>query len=172
MIGIQARIEATRTLAALEKYQSDLTTVSLYKLVGQRMLKWVNDNFKAEGLEEKWPPLSPKTIARRRAGSIKLSQGARKSGRKMIVGSAINLSGAKPLQDTGRLKQSFFADSFHDRLIAGTQSNYAAFHHFGTKRGIPKRPLLPSDALMQTIGEHTILAELVRLEKRINQELK
>ena len=197
MIGIETRVEIMRTLNALEKFESDLTPIALYKLVGQRLLKWVNDNFKAEGLEVKWPALSPNTIASRRAGSIKNSQGAVKYRGRRVVGSAGGLSGAKPLQDTGRLKQSFFADSFYDRLIVGTQNAVAEYHHFGTKAftirpnvkkmlyfmtaggpafakvvhhpGIPKRPLLPSDAMTQALGEQTIGAEIARAMKLANQ---
>lgn len=198
MIGIDARIEVSKALAALENFQSDLAPISLYRLVGQRLLKWVNDNFQAEGLEKKWPALSPNTIAARRAGKIKKGQGAVKYRGRMVVGSAGALSGAKALQDTGRLKQSFYSQAYDDMVRVGTQSVIAEYHHFGTKSftirpnaakflyfmtasgpafarqvrhpGIPQRPLLPSDSMTQSIGEATIMAEINRQMAILNQD--
>src|SRR5207247_10753101 len=53
-------------------------------LVGQRLLNWVNQNFRQHGAEIPWKPLSPNTIASRRGGGI----------------------GGEPLRDDDRIAQS------------------------------------------------------------------
>ena len=140
-------IDAALFKAKLKKLGDAVNKDRLFNAVGMRGIKWVNDNFKREGLEIKWKPLSPNTVANRRKGS-----------------SAI-------LQDTGRLRQSFDYKLTPDAVIVGTQSKIASYHNDGTKPynikakkktlafnvvggrvfpkevrhpGLPARPLIPS----------------------------
>lgn len=160
---------------------------TVLQLVGQRLLRWVHLNFKEGGAEEKWPALSPNTIASRRAGRITKAQGATKYRGRTVVGSAIGLSGAQPLRDTGRLEQSFTSKVMSETTVeVGTQSQIAEYHQNGVgpfvitprrakllffmtaggpafaKRvnhpGIPKRPMLPSDNLTMRLGTEILQA--------------
>jgi len=76
----------------------------LYKRIGIKILKWVNDNFEAEGIEEKWDELKPQTIARRRKETFKI------------------------LQDTGRLKGSYTYQSGARKVTIGSAVDYAKYH--------------------------------------------
>jgi phage virion morphogenesis protein len=58
-----------------------------------------------------WPPLSPVTIARRRGGS------------------------AKPLEDTGRTRNSITSRVTGDELLVGTNVPQGAMLHFGARKG-------------------------------------
>lgn len=155
------KIDISKAVAKLNKAGISLDPKRLLGLVGQRQLKWVNDNFKAEGLEIKWKPLSPNTVAGRRKGS-----------------SAV-------LQDTGRLRQSFVAKpTGTDRIVVGSSLALANIHHRGSKPytirpvskkalmfmtpsgpafaqvvrhpGIPRRPLIPSVALIRKLAVQTL----------------
>jgi len=67
-----------------------------------------------------WKPLSPETIEKKRSSRI--------------------------LEDTGRLRQSFAWRLLgRDAVVVGTNVEYALFHQYGTRRGLPKRPMLPLD---------------------------
>lgn len=95
--------------------------------------QWTQRNFKAEGgLHEnqrlKWKPLSPVTIKFRRRG------------------------GDKPLQDTGRLKNSFVVSAVNEFGLVQSRVSYANLHEFGgfsSFRGvrvkIPQRKMLPEE---------------------------
>lgn len=152
-IGITTRFDAQLAINGLKAFEDAINEKEIYEVVGQRILKWIDDNFKKEGIELPWKPLKPATIARRRAGSITRAQGATASGRVGMRG--ISFSGAKPLQDTGRLKQSFIADAFYDRLIFGSQLKYAGTHQFGFGF-VPARPMLPSDRMVELMAVDTI----------------
>lgn len=141
----------------LDRIGSRLSTRQILNAIGLRHLKWINDNFKAAGLEKPWRPLAPNTIAGRRAGS------------------------SSPLQDTGRLRQSFTHRVVNDKAVeVGSTNKLAEIHHGGTGRriirpvnaralrfpttegirfakfvnhpGIPARPLLPSRRLAKRLG--------------------
>ncbi len=91
--------------------------------------KWVIKNIDAEGRlhnssQFRWPPLSPATIAARRTGpNATLSP--------------------KPLQDTGRLKQSFQVSATEQFGLVQSRVNYASVHEDGTKN-VPQRKLFPT----------------------------
>jgi phage virion morphogenesis protein len=138
----------------------------LLAAIGNRVLEWVNQNFREEGAEEKWEPLSPNTIAGRRGGG----------------------SGAKILRDTGRLAQSFTSRVRGSVAIVGTSDKRASWHHLGTDPyqirpktatalrfmtgggpvftrrvshpGLPERPLLPSTALAGRLATQVVQAAI------------
>lgn len=145
----------------------------LLNLVGADQLKWVNENFQKEGIEKPWPPLSPNTIAARRSGS------------------------SKPLQDTGRLRQSFVYNISGGLLRLGSNVSYAIFHHFGTKPyqitpkrqggklrfmtagglrfaskvnhpGLPERRLLPTKAAGQLLAVRSIEGAIDAMRREVN----
>jgi phage gpG-like protein len=138
--------------------------------IGFRQLKWVNDNFKAEGLERKWKPLRPNTVAGRRGGSSRV------------------------LQDTGRLRQSFNSRVNGRFVEVGTVDQRAAWHHFGTRPytitpktkkflrfatpggfrfarivhhpGLPARPMLPSDRTAEKLAAVALDALFKKFRRR------
>lgn len=142
-------IDVSRAQARLAKLGRGLDTHTMLTAIGFRLLKWVDDNFKAGGIEHKWAPLRPNTVAARRKGS-----------------SAI-------LQDTGRLKQSFVQKVDRESVTVGSSLLLAEWHHYGTRPyeirpkrakalrfvtaggvvfsqvvhhpGLPARPLVPSE---------------------------
>ena len=83
--GLQIVVDTTAARAKLTRVGQRFDEKKYLNLIGVALLYWVDQNFRKEGIEIKWRPLSPNTIAARR-----------KNGR-----------GAKILQDTGRLKMSF-----------------------------------------------------------------
>lgn len=157
----------------------------ILNVIGDAMLEWVDDNFKKEGAEERWPPLSLNTIVGRRRNS------------------------SKPLQDTGNLKRSFKKEVYSRSVDVGTRNKLAEWHHEGVPAskfagklvpkskkalafnvfspfgipqagtiggnpkvivaavnnhpGIPRRPLLPSQKLAETIASRTARAMLDRV---------
>lgn len=182
--GIEIQIDTQVAQNRLETLRLRFSKRTLTKLIGLRLLQWVNQNFRQGGAERPWAPLSPNTIAGRRRG-----RGA---------------GGAQMLRDTGHMAQSFTPgapDSLYeetdDFVRVGTADRKAAWHHFGTapytittkppdrrsrknpKRpgyllimtpqgpifrrevhhpGLPARPLLPSDPLARTLAEETLQA--------------
>lgn len=89
----------------------------LYKRIGIKILRYVNDNFKAEGKESKWKKLSKLTIQARRKKSSKI------------------------LQDTGKLKQSYTYKVGRRSVKIGSPLKIAKHHEFGTKsyQIVPKK---------------------------------
>lgn len=50
------------------------------------------------------------------------------------------------LSKTGRLRRSFTAHVTSDGFKIGSSAHYSAFHQYGTRRGLPARPMLPLKA--------------------------
>ena len=100
----------------------------LHSRIGINLLKWIDKNFREDGTEKRWPPLSSTTIKLRRRGS------------------------SKPLQDKGLLRRSFLANPSDDQVAVGTVDIRSSTHEKGRKqkwgRGkvvdIPQRKMLPT----------------------------
>lgn len=166
--------EINKVRKEMEKIGVSFSKRKYLDLVGMRLLSWSNKNFEQEGAEKKWPPLSPNTIVNRRGQSY------------------------KPLQDTGRLKQSFVynvhrsanwvamgsADKRTPWLHGGTgprdivprKKPYLAFYVYGkwvfTKRvrnhKIPARPLIPSERLSTQIATDALEAYVEVIAAKAN----
>lgn len=132
--------------------------------VGAAQRAWVNKNFEQGGIEQPWPPLSEFTLEMRQHG------------------------GSKPLNDTGKLKQSFDYKVINGgkAVVVGSNIKYAEFHESGTgpivpktakmlaipgpngvvflkgTKGIPQRKMLPSVQL----GGEIAVKVIVQLIKR------
>src|SRR3990167_2350490 len=135
-MSVGVKLEAERVLSELKALGQGFDQMPLLGVIGQRLLRWVMQNFRAAGTEKKWVPLSPNTSAGGRAGRIKKSQGAVRFRGRNVVGAAVSLSGAKPLQDTGRLRQSFVSKVLNmgtPYVEVGTEMELGAWHHFGVK---------------------------------------
>jgi phage gpG-like protein len=153
-----ARMKTARVRGAVNQRQ-------LLTAIGAAQLSWTMKNFTAEGIEKKWAPLRPNTVASRRKGS------------------------RKPLQDTGRLRQSFtFKIRGNHAVAMGTQSKVAQFHEHGTRPyvilpkgggklkfmtpggmrfakkvnhpGLPARPMLPSVPMARMIASRVVGAAI------------
>ena len=172
-IGFKIKVDARQVRRNINGFLQDIKPSRLLNAIGDRHLKWVNDNFKREGLESKWKKLSPNTIAGRRKGSRKV------------------------LQDTGRLRQSFVKKVKTDRVEVGTQSKIAKFHHEGTgpftirprkarvlrfavaggvafakevrHPGLAKRPLLPTVPTGEKLARAVMNAALERAAQRASK---
>jgi len=74
--------------------------------------QWIDQNFKAEGLEHRWAPLAQSTLFGRRMGG----------------------KGAKILQNNGMLRASHTYRASTDRVVVGfPEGSVAEYHHFGTR---------------------------------------
>lgn len=83
--------------------------VALMRQIGTRLDKWIDENFAAEGLEQKWRPLAASTVFARRAGSSKV------------------------LQDNGRLRASHTFVATPDKVVIGfPEGSKAEYHHWGS----------------------------------------
>lgn len=101
-----------------------------WKLAAVVYTQFVHKVFDQEGTPDKWPPLSPNTIRRRRRGSN------RAGGLRIRI-----------LQDTRQLRQSAthptasgygYYDTTNHSMTIGTSLRYAKYHHTGT-RNMPQR---------------------------------
>ena len=90
------------------------------QVLAQDLRTLIDDSFdqSRSPMGQGWEPLKPATIKRRRKGS------------------------AKPLVDTGRLRNSIATRAKPKSIEFGTNVNYAAAQQFGTEH-IPDRPFLP-----------------------------
>ena len=173
-IGFKINVNATKVKRNLNGFLQDIKPSQLLNAVGDRHLKWVNDNFKGEGIETKWKKLSANTVAGRRKKSNKI------------------------LQDTGRLKQSFVKKLRSSSVEVGTQDKRAKWHHEGTDKfdipvgkkgllrfvtadgiaftqktikhpGLPKRPLLPTVPTGEKLARSVMNAALERAAQRASK---
>lgn len=112
MVEVSLRADYKAAVKKLELYEISLDENEVLGAIGQRLLRWIGQNFRSEGgLVGGWKPLTPGTIA-----------GRRKKGR-----------GAKILRDTGRLQQSFVSAVSGRKVEVGSAEPRADWHHFGTK---------------------------------------
>lgn len=122
-VDVRINADVRDAVARLNRFVRDIEPRKMLRLVGLRKLKWIADNFRAEGLERKWKPLTASTVAARRKNSSKI------------------------LQDTGRLRQSFEILRVTSRQVQiGSRDPRAVWHHEGTKPYVitPKRARLLS----------------------------
>lgn len=125
-------------------------------VIAATLFSWIDRNFKEQGIERPWTSLRPETIARRRQG------------------------GALILQDTGRLRQSFVIFQRREEasiknvmgqrnyVDIGTADERSLFHHLGTRRGLPSRPIWPSSDLAQKLATQSATTYLDLVARRLN----
>lgn len=123
-----------------ELKRAALTPRDAYDIVGQRMVAMQKRHFiKEEGPDgQKWEPLSPKTIARRRGGRAATTPRRR-------LGVAGVGRGIKILRDTGAMAGSIVYSVDDSGVEAGVPTTipYGATHQFGdSDRNIPARPFI------------------------------
>jgi len=140
-MGIELLLDAVALKNKFDLVVNAMSNKQLLNAIGLRQIRFIDQNFRAEGIEKKWAPLKPSTIARRRRG--------KKPGRDKI------------LQDTGRLKSSFVHEVqlVRNAVRVGTTVKYAEYHEHGTSR-IPMRKMLPSEKVSKDIGTELIKASL------------
>ena len=141
MSGVVIEFDAREVLGRLNKLSGRLLNLTpVMQAVGE-VVRASADLAFTEGRDPygvPWEPLSPVTIANRRQRS--------------------NV----PLRDTGVLANSIQAAASRDRVLVGTNIEYASTHQFGAKQGefgrtrrngpipwgdVPARPFLPLDGL-------------------------
>jgi hypothetical protein len=160
-LGLGIRIDVSDLEGRLAAARVAFGRREWLELIGARWLLWVDQNFRAGGLEQPWAPLAASTLAGRRAGG----------------------AGAQPLRDRGRLAQSFVSTvtrGTEDRVQVGTADQRAGWLHAGTPArtiearrrkflvfqtpqgprfarrvehpGLPARPLLPSERQAEALA--------------------
>lgn len=176
-IGFNISSNYTDINNKLVKFGRELKQKTYLKLMHQRFLKWVNDNFRNEGTEQKWQPLSPVTIQRRR-----------------LAGNG----GIQILRDTSRMAQSFTPgkplsgstiDIKAGLAVVGTEDFKAPFHQYGVRPykitlkanslvfgpgggmhlGIPQRRILPSESAGNQMINDVGNAYLKRITEQANK---
>jgi len=139
------RMSLTADLRNAQRVQRLIEIVgsrAILKTVGVDQVSWIDQNFRAEGKEERWRPLKPATIKRRRNGSSRILQDIGTLKDSMVVGQPISES------DT--------------EIMVGSMVKYADMHHSGTARGIPARPILPSSGLAARRAD-AVIAKMMRV---------
>lgn len=114
--GTGIEIDVSHGFEKFSKLGVAFAPIEFTKGAGLALLEWVGRNFKAQGLESPWKPLSINTLAARRMGG----------------------RGAQILQDTGRLRQSFVPGAQENiyrtsasEVTVGTASEIAGVHEKG-----------------------------------------
>ena len=83
----------------------------LHRQIGVDMIKWIDRNFEAQGLEKPWAPLAASTVFGRRQGG----------------------GGAKILQNNGILRASHTYRASANNVVVGfPEGGIAEYQHFGT----------------------------------------
>ena len=160
------KVDISGLLNKSQRAQMLLASGDLIKAVGQRQLKWIDDNFRSHGASVGgWKPLSPFTLEHRKHG------------------------GNAPLQDTGTLRASFNARVIgSDTVKVGSPLPFASYHEQGTgpifpinakmlaipgphgvsflrkTAGIPKRRMLPDIRIAKELAISIIQARVKQLE--------
>lgn len=134
-------IDARMAFAKLRVINAGLQQAPLLRAIGMKLIAWTMQNFRVEGIERKWKPLSANTVAARRKGS-----------------SAV-------LQDKGLLRASWTQSGGNPKVIGDTVSvtsnvKYAPFHEFGTKPYVI-RPKTKKMLVFKTAGG-------MRFAKKVN----
>lgn len=121
-------IDASGLFAKIQALQKGAQAAPYLRAIGFRLMGWVDQQFRtdgnAPGSRTPWKPLSPNTVAGRRRGSN------------------------RPLQDTGRLKQSWGPAAGNPHVIGdhtvqvSSNLKYTPYHEFGTGPYVirPRRP--------------------------------
>lgn len=107
------KVDISGAVKKLRALDVGMRVSTLVKLVGMAQLRWVNQNFKDEGTEGRWAPLSDNTVAARR--------GKGGAGSKAM------------LQNTGKLRQSFVNEYRANEAYTGSVMPLALWHSEGTK---------------------------------------
>lgn len=164
-------IDARMAFAKLRAINASLDQNALLQAIGLRLIGWTMQNFKQQGIEKKWKPLSPNTVAQRRKAS------------------------SVPLQNTGILRASWTQSAGNPKVLGDTVSvtsnvKYAPFHEFGTRPytikpktkkmlafktaggmrfakkvnhpGLPQRKMAPSKAMARTLALSVVNAAVDR----------
>lgn len=109
-------------------------TRKLLARCGVQILRWVDQNFRAQGLEKSWKPLAESTKFVRRGKQARI------------------------LQNTGILKQSFTSKVETDQVKIGSPLKIAGYHHFGGEESYIIRPksakalFIPSEKGLVVLG--------------------
>lgn len=130
----------------------------LHSRIGINILKWIDRNFREEGIEKRWPPLSPTTIKLRRQGPLKIQREQRGGDIRNTVTSRFKI-----LQDTGNLRRSFTSVPSNNKVIVGSNDIKASTHELGRQQKwgqgklvtIPQRKMLPTNKVVTPIVRKT-----------------
>lgn len=134
MIVVEIDINAKALIAFLKDINTKLTNLSVpLKQAGLLMIKSIDTNFRVMGRPEKWKPLAPSTLKKRRGGSSRV------------------------LQDTGRLKGSFSVQASNAEVRIGTTNEYAPVHNFGSTSTRSKAWGKPSKSYTLTIPQRKFM---------------
>ncbi len=176
-IGMSIRVETRDVRKRLRRLGKTLNTRQLLEAIGNRHLKWTNDNLRKAGEDTPHKQMSPNTLLIRpqRTSSSHFSSRYR-----------------------SRLAQSFVSRVIgRSRVLVGTEEQFADFHHFGTEPftikpkskeslrfrttqgwvtkkevqhpGIPSRPLLPTKAVAERLAVGVIEAVVDRATAEFNR---
>jgi len=169
-VGLVIELDTTEAQKELARVRRAINPVAILKLIGMRYLYWIDQNFKAKGIEKPWAKLRPNSRSDPKQAGKDIFPLMRQSF--VSFGSA----GMKVIGS--------------DAVIVGTENPYAAYHHFGTRPyiirpvhgkalrfwtmsgqimrrevhhpGLPSRPLLPSLQAAQLMAEQIVQAYIDR----------
>lgn len=170
-LGITITVDSKDARQKLQRLVNLINVRELLQAIGNRHVRWMVDNLRGAGIEQKHKTMAPSTILARPKRTSDNHFSSRWQ---------------------GRLAQSFVARVIgRDAVSAGTEDEFAAFHHFGTNPhvirptqakylkfrmpdgtvftkevkhpGIPARPLLPTKKTAEKLA-HDILNTIYDLK--------
>lgn len=165
---ISIRIDTSPAEKRLRSIGARLKQERLLRAIGVKMLDWIHRSFEAEGLEVKWRPLSPNTLASRSGGGkmlrvtgrLKRSFGMKVSGNTVEIGSPLDLAG---WQHSGT--KSYAIRPRSARALRFMSQSGAKFAKYVKHPGLPARPLIPSERLARRIAIDVVADEINRAVK-------
>ena len=145
-VGVTIEVKMDEAKRVFARIGRTMEPRKILKAVALQQVGWIDRNFRAGGIEGRWPKLAPNTVLGRRKGS--------------------NV----PLQDTGRLKQSFGRGRQPIRLTStsvtvGTNLDYAESHEEGTRPHII-RPLRKRALAFPTVGGPRVLKNVEKAHQK------
>lgn len=146
-------IDAKLNMAKLQAVEAEIGERKTLDTIAQRLLGWTTTNIARAGRDEfPWQKMALVTIAAR-----------------PLRPSRHHFS--SPYQTL--LQQSFTAKIMGGEVGVGTEAKYAAFHHFGARRGrwvLPARKMLPSVRMARTLANEVMRAMVQTVRAIGNRE--
>ncbi len=121
-VSMRFNVDTKQARKRLKSIGLELQPVTLLKLVGERLLFWLNANIEAGGLERRWAPLRPNTLSNPSRGGSKPVV----TGRRRLVKSFSAFGG-----------RGYKLSTAKETVQVGTNVDYASYIHFGTKGPYP-----------------------------------
>jgi phage gpG-like protein len=179
-IRLDVQVSGRALSQRLQQIAREIEPATLLKAAAEGHMQWFAKNFRAEGIEKHWAPLSPNTVASRRKQSSAILQDTgkmRASNTYAISGSSVEIGygdkkapwhhygvrARRIVPKRAKILRFPVAHVPKGKSIATVGKKDFAFARFVNWPGIPARPLLPSKELTIQITTKALTAALSRI---------